>query len=181
MRITTLSTTLLLAFSLTAVGITGCGGKKADTAADTEESASTEMADGASTENQGAADLTDEGEKLKAVMIDMSQTMLSIANDVETVEDAEAAESKLANMIDQFIASAKSIQITPDVLPKIEQDPEVAEWSEKVQARITQMKEETPEVAAKFEEISRNQIMRMMQAWGEIMDQGMPQSEGSGN
>lgn len=184
MRISTLSTTLLLAFSLTSVGIVGCGNsEKTDVAADTEESAANTMADESSTENAGASDLTEEGEKLKAVMIDMSQTMLSIANDVKTVEEAEAAEGKLAAMIDQFISSAKNLKITPELLPLIEKDPEVTEWSEKVQARITRMKEETPEVAAKFEEISRGQIMRMMEAWGEIMSQGMPavpQSEGSG-
>lgn len=161
---------IVLKYSLAAlfamsVTMTGCGDKNdaADAADSTKDAA------------EESAEATGEiGQKIKSGMIDMAKGMIDIAEDVESVEDAEKAEPKIAelmgNLTSVFTDFGDNIdKMTMEDIQELQnmqaimQDPEVAEWGKKVEASMEKLKTEHPDAAAKLEEITTKQSQKMME------------------
>ena len=113
----------------------------------------------------------------KASMIDLAKQMIDIADGIKSVEDAEASEPKVQELMNSTATMLDKIadnmaKMSPEELAKLKdmpdplKDPEVNEWMKKADAAVEKMQQEHPEAAAKFEEIGnkyQQQIATAMQ------------------
>lgn len=164
----TYSLLALFAWSLT---LTGCGEKSdgAD-AADSARAAAEESSEA----------VGDIGEKLENVMIEISKDMISITEDIESVEDAEKAEPRIAESMEKLSAvlvefSDNVDKMTMEDMAKLQhlqnlgESPEAKEWMDKAQAATDKLKAEHPDAAAKLEELGRKHSQKTMEGMMALM------------
>ncbi|MCB0713711.1 MAG: hypothetical protein KDD67_15395 [Ignavibacteriae bacterium] len=159
----------LFILSLFAVSLitVGCGDKSEGDDAKTDSTATSEEV----APSGGSASVAD----FKAGMIELSKQMIEVAEDVETVADAEAAEPKvekamtsiaslftgLADNIDKMtLEELKGLQD----MQNIGEDPEVKKWMDQAEAAMDKLKADHPEAAAKLKEIGEKHSQKMMGA-----------------
>ena len=155
----------LFSFSMAAVAFTpfGCGDDKK-----TEE-----ISENTNTSSGNIV------QDFKDGMIELSKQIIEVTENVETVEDAEAAEPKIEkamnSIVGLFTGLADNVdKITSEELKELEsmknidEDPEVKEWMQKAEAAMDKLKEDHPEAAAKLEELGEKHIQEMMGAMMKI-------------
>ena len=111
----------------------------------------------------------------KNVMIDMSKQMIEVSEEVKSVADAEAAEPKIeaamntfASWIDNLTNSiddmtVKDLMALKD-MQRVNDDPEVKEWGEKVEAAMKRLEIDYPEAAAKVKELGEKHSNKLQAA-----------------
>ena len=154
----------------------GCGGEdNADANVDEGDDISSESVAGV--QSEPARPLSEDGKKLKQIMLDWTKEMYDVVKDVKTPEDAEAAGEKVGASVDRMLATLKDadITMTPSLMPEVENDPELTAWSEKMSGMMQSIKTDYPEASDKLEAISRDHIMRMAVGFGELSQQSMSQ------
>ncbi|MGE3802066.1 MAG: hypothetical protein AB7H80_13680, partial [Candidatus Kapaibacterium sp.] len=143
----------LFAISFIAVG---CGDKSEGDGANEDSTATSQ--EGAP--SGGSATVAD----FKAGMIELSKQMIEVAEEVKTVEDAEAAEPKvekaMTGITSLFTGLADNIdKMTLEELKGLQdmqnlgEDPEVKKWMDQAEAAMDKLKADHPEAAEKLKEI----------------------------
>lgn len=181
-RLLSFSLSLLFVLSLVVVGCGDTAGERAQgdsVSGETEAPASTAYM---ASETGGAA-------KFKAGMIDLSKRMLEIAESINSVQTAEAAEPKLAAVMVGITALLDTLaddidkmsQEDLNAIKTMRNDPELQEWTRKVNDRMAALEQQHPDASKKLQEIGRRQSEKMAVAMRELVekiDQKMPGTTG---
>ena len=158
--------TLLFSFTLI-----GCGD-------DAEEDADTTEVD-VDVENSGAEAGEVDTEDLKEAMLAMTKDMHDIVSEIETVEDVQEADEEIGEIFDGLVESMRGAMKNPAALQAMEQevenDPEVKEWSDKMDAAMEQLQTDHPEAAAELEKVMQKHSMKLMALIGEAMQNMSPE------
>ena len=139
------------------------------------ESDAEEAAEGEDTpaENVSAEEASGDAGDMKAAMLEMTREMYDIVQDVESIEDVEEADEEIGEIFDEMVENMRGAMKDPSAMMAMEQemqnDPEMKEWSEKMDAAMNKMKEEKPEVAAALEASIQKHAMKLMTLVGEAM------------
>lgn len=120
-----------------------------------------------------------DAEELKGAMIDMSKQMHGIISEVETVEDVQAADEEIGEIFDDLVENMRGAMKNPAAFQSMEQeienDPEMKEWSQKMDAAMEQLKADHPEAAAELEKVMQKHAMKLMALVGEAMQNMTPE------
>ena len=120
-----------------------------------------------------------DAEELKGAMIDMSKQMHGIISEVETVEDVQAADEEIGEIFDDLVENMRGAMKNPAAFQSMEQeienDPEMKEWSQKMDAAMEQLKADHPEAAAELEKVMQKHAMKLMALVGEAMQNMSPE------
>ena len=159
--------------------IVGCGDDKDGVDDDNEEQS--EATSGSS---------EDFVEDFKDQMIDMSKQMLEVAEDVESVEDAEAAEPKIEKAMNDFAMLVDDLANNMDnmtmkeamalqKMQDIENDPEVKEWMQKADDAMAKLRTDHPDAAAKLEELGQKHSSKLQTAMMALMQKAFQMQSGA--
>ena len=155
-------------FSFTLIG---CGD-------DAEEDADTTEVD-VDVENNGAEAGDVDTEDLKEAMLEMTKDMHDIVSEIETVEDVQEADEEIGEIFDDLVENMRGAMKNPEALQAMEQevenDPEVKEWSDKMDAAMAQLQTDHPEAAAELEKVMQKHSMKLMALIGEAMQNMSPE------
>ena len=118
-------------------------------------------------------------EHVKEVMLAMTRQMHGIVSGIETVEDVQKADEEIGRIFDDLVEHMREALKNPEVLNVIEQevenDPEMKEWSQKMDAAMEQLKADHPEAAAELEKVMQKHAMKLMALVGEAMQNMSPE------
>ena len=128
-------------------------------------------------------------EDFKDQMITLSKEMVEVAEDVESVADAEAAEPKIkkamknfTELINDLVSSMDNMTMKEAMalqkLQDIENDPEVKEWMEKADNAIDRLKADHPDAAAKLEELAKKHSGELQTAMMALMQKAFQMQSG---
>lgn len=120
-------------------------------------------------------------ETFRQGVVTMSKQTLELVNTLRSVEDVDAAEPKLAKIMDDFVVMLNGLAEYVDQgfdgsmesLNVMQSDPELQEWNDKVNAAIARLEEEHPEAAARLTELGNEQSPKVMEAMTELMQKLM--------
>lgn len=116
-------------------------------------------------------------ETFRQGVIDMSKRTLEVVKSIHSVEDADAAEPRIAKIMNDFVIMLGGLAEYLDqgfdgsleTLSMMQTDPELVEWSEKVNAVIRTLQEEHPDAALRLTEIGSAQSAKVMEAMTNLM------------
>jgi hypothetical protein len=153
-------------FSFTLVG---CG----DDAGDDATEVDVDIEEG--TAEAGQADTED----LKEAMMDMTKEMHGIVSEIETVEDVRGVDEEIGEIFDNLVEKMRGAMKNPAAMQAMEQevenDPEMKEWSDKMDAAMAQLQTDHPEAAAELETVMQKHSMKLMTLIGEAMQNMNPE------
>ena len=159
--------------------VMGCGDDAAKDGDDASKKEGTEETSENNTESTG-----DVAADFKNAMIDMSKQMIEVSEEVKSVADAEAAEPKIeaamntfASWIDNLTNSiddmtVKDLMALKD-MQSVNDDPEVKEWGEKVEAAMKKLETDYPEASKKLEELAEKHSGKLQTAMMGLMGKAM--------
>lgn len=125
-------------------------------------------------------------------MINLSKRMLEIAQEVNSVEDAQAAEPELAQVMADITALLNRLAddvegMSSEEMSAIENmrnDPELQDWTRRVNEAMGRLEKENPEAMQALQEIGRRQSEKMGVAMRELrqkIDNRMGSLNGDGS
>lgn len=125
-------------------------------------------------------------------MINLSKRMLEIAQEVNSVEDAQAAEPKLAQVMEDITALLNRLADNVEGMSREEMnaienmrnDPELQDWTRRVNEAMGRLEKENPEAMQALQEIGRRQSEKMRTAMRELrqkIDNRMGSLNGDGS
>lgn len=125
-------------------------------------------------------------------MIDLSKRMLEIAQGVNSVEDAQAAEPKLAQVMEDMTAQLNRLandvegmsREEMNAIENMRNDPELQDWTRRVNEAMGRLEKENPEAMQALQEIGRRQSEKMGTAMRELrqkIDNRMGSLSGDGS
>ncbi len=164
---------LFLVFCVLTGSLTGCSSQDANEVAETEESASASLensdavADESKMKNLPPQPLSADGEKMKRILIDRTNEMFAVVENVKTADDGTAAGNKIGESVDKLIADLKAadITITTQLMVDIQGDPEFKAIDTKMGKRMDDLKNNYPEA---HEKMSGETFQHMMRLSSEI-------------
>ncbi len=161
MQKSTLFRLFMLGMTFVSLTIIGCGSDD-DAAAEGDDTT-------AETVSEESGDMGD----MKSAMLTMTKKMYDIMQDIETVEDVEEADEEIGEIFDDMVENMRGAMKDPQAMMNMEQemqnDPEMKEWSDKMDAAMEKMKADKPEVAAALEGTIQKHAMKLMTLVGEAM------------
>lgn len=155
----------MMVFSLTAVGC-GDDGETTDDAAEGTEAA----ADAGSDDAAG---------DMKSAMLDMTKEMYDIVDGIESVDDVKAADDEIGKIFDNLVENMRGMFKDPSAMTQMqtmmEEDSELKEWGEKMEAAIAKLEADHPEAAAELDGVMQKHSMKMMTLMSEAMQSMSPE------
>lgn len=132
------------------------------------DDAADDATDGDATEDvsDDAAASGDAGD-MKAAMLDMTKRMHGIIEGIESADDVAAAEGEITAVFDDLVASIESAMKSGASMQDLEgmmdeNDPEMKEWSDKMDKLTEELEAKDPAAAAALEQMMATQGMRLM-------------------
>lgn len=123
-------------------------------------------------------------ETFRQGVITMSKQTLDVLNSIHSAADADAAEPRVSKIMDNFVVTLNGLaeyvdqgaEASMESLNVMQNDPELQEWNDKVNARIAKLEAEHPDAAARLTEIGNAQSPKVMEAMTNLMQKLMAKS-----
>lgn len=163
----------MLGAALFSFTLVGCGDDDGETG---------EATDVDTLRTDDAADLGDgDLEDLKESMIEMSQEMHEIVIDIESVEDVRDADEEIGDVFDDLVENLRTaMKKNPAAMQRAEtelaDDPEMKEWSQKMDAAMASLRADHPEAADELDRVMQKHSMKLMALVGEMMQNMNPEA-----
>ena len=105
--------------------------------------------------------------ELRRAMLGLTKQMVDVVSGISSVEDVESAEGRITGIFDQLVAGVDKAMELGARMEELEgfmdsDDPELREWSDKVENLVEALEMENPEASARLEQVIATQGMRLM-------------------